>query len=159
MARTFLFLYVFTVPFAMLSDKSSDVAHCFMVFLLTYGFVGLEVVAIELDNPFGKDANDFDVRYVKGEWLLLLLFLLGSSFQSLCCEFTTDVGSHPIVRSCLVGVPSAMAMTAYEDIYLTILDMDGPEWTGKLRARMHDNDPSSSADVLTEQSRLLSTAV
>ena len=64
MARTFLFLYVFTVPFAMLSDKSSDLAHCFMVFVLTYGFVGLEVVAIELDNPFGNDANDFDVGYV-----------------------------------------------------------------------------------------------
>lgn len=31
-----------------------------MVFLMTYGFVGLELVAIELDNPFGNDANDFD---------------------------------------------------------------------------------------------------
>lgn len=62
MARTFMFLFVFTVPFAMLTDKSSHVAHCFMVFLLTYGFVGLEVVAIELDNPFGNDANDFKIR-------------------------------------------------------------------------------------------------
>jgi predicted membrane chloride channel (bestrophin family) len=35
-----------------------------MVFLLTYGFVGLEVVAIELDNPFGRDPNDFNIRYV-----------------------------------------------------------------------------------------------
>lgn len=50
MARTFLFLFVFTVPFVMVSDKSSDLAHCFVVFLLTYGFVGLEMVAIELDS-------------------------------------------------------------------------------------------------------------
>ena len=60
MARTFLFAYVFTIPFAFLSDKSPLVAHCFEVFLLTYGFVGLELVAIELDNPFGDDENDFD---------------------------------------------------------------------------------------------------
>ena len=58
--RTFLFLYVFTVPFVMLGDESSLFAHCFAVFLLTYGFVGLELVAIEMDNPFGDDDNDFD---------------------------------------------------------------------------------------------------
>lgn len=59
MARTFLFLYIFTVPFVLLSDESSVFAHCFTIFLLTYGFMGLEVVAIELDNPFGDDPNDF----------------------------------------------------------------------------------------------------
>lgn len=60
MSRTFMFLFVFTVPFVLLSDKSNAVAHCFAVFLLTYGFVGLETVAIELDDPFGDDENDFD---------------------------------------------------------------------------------------------------
>jgi putative membrane protein len=60
MARTFLFLYVFTVPFVMLGDESSFVAHYFTVFVLTYGFIGLELVAIELDSPFGEDANDFN---------------------------------------------------------------------------------------------------
>jgi predicted membrane chloride channel (bestrophin family) len=60
MARTFLFAYVFTIPFAFLSDDSPLWAHCFEVFLLTYGFVGLELVSIELDNPFGDDENDFD---------------------------------------------------------------------------------------------------
>lgn len=64
MARTFLFLYVFTVPFVMLSDDSSMLAHCFAIFVLTYGFVGLELVAIEMDNPFGDDPNDFNNAYV-----------------------------------------------------------------------------------------------
>jgi len=27
---------------------------------MTYGFMGLEIVAIELDDPFGDDENDFD---------------------------------------------------------------------------------------------------
>ena len=44
MARTFVFLYLFTVPFVLLGDKSSNVAHCVTVFLMTYGFMGLEVV-------------------------------------------------------------------------------------------------------------------
>jgi predicted membrane chloride channel (bestrophin family) len=65
MARTFLFLYVFTIPFVLLGDDSSDFVHCFIVFLLTYGFVGLETVAIELDDPFGDDLNDFDNGYVQ----------------------------------------------------------------------------------------------
>lgn len=50
MSRTLMFTYVFTVPFVMLSDKSSDFAHCFVVFLLTYGFMGLEMIAMELDS-------------------------------------------------------------------------------------------------------------
>lgn len=61
MARTFLFFYIFTVPFALLSDTgSSPLAHIGTVFILTYGFMGLEAVAIELDDPFGDDPNDFD---------------------------------------------------------------------------------------------------
>ena len=59
MARWFLFLYVFTVPFVLLNDDDGDFAHCFEVFLITYGFFGLEAVSMELDNPFGDDANDF----------------------------------------------------------------------------------------------------
>ena len=63
-----MFLYVFTVPFVLLGDQSSILAHCFIVFVLTYGFVGLETVAIELDDPFGDDANDFDNEYVTDLW-------------------------------------------------------------------------------------------
>ena len=57
MSRTFLFAYVFTIPFCLLDDNSSAFAHCCQVFFMTFGFVGLELVAIELDNPFGDDEN------------------------------------------------------------------------------------------------------
>lgn len=50
MSRTFLFLYLYTIPLVMLTDNSSLYAHCFTVFLLTYGFMGLEVIAMELDG-------------------------------------------------------------------------------------------------------------
>mmetsp|Transcript_6864 Transcript_6864/g.8896 ORF Transcript_6864/g.8896 Transcript_6864/m.8896 type:complete len:375 (-) Transcript_6864:91-1215(-) len=95
MARTFLFLYLLTVPFVMLTDTiSSNFARCLIVFLITFGFMGLELVAIQLDNPFGDDANDFDNM--------------------------------------------AMAMTAFEDTFLTIVDVDGTEWADRLRRKMWD---------------------
>jgi Bestrophin, RFP-TM, chloride channel len=39
MARTFLFLYVYTIPFVLLGDPSSVYAHYFYVFLITYGYM------------------------------------------------------------------------------------------------------------------------
>jgi predicted membrane chloride channel (bestrophin family) len=53
MTRTFLYCYVFTLPFALLSDVTSPLAHVGVIFLITYGYLGLETVAMELDDPFG----------------------------------------------------------------------------------------------------------
>lgn len=69
--------------------------------------------AIELDDPFGEDDNDFD--------------------------------------------NTAMALTAFEDTYLTINDVDGPEWVDKLRVKMHDKNDSEN--LATEQSWLLSATI
>jgi hypothetical protein len=61
MTRTFLYFYIFTVPFALLNDAHTDpYAYHVVVFFLTYGFIGLELIAIELDDPFGDDPNDFN---------------------------------------------------------------------------------------------------
>lgn len=111
MSRTLMFTYVFTVPFVMLSDKSSDFAHCFIVFLLTYGFMGLEMIAMELDNPFGDDANDLNL--------------------------------------------SALAAAAYDDVYLTILDVDGSKWRDKLRSRIVFSPVPNNANPSNEQTDLL----
>jgi len=61
MGRTFLFVWVFTLPFALVNDVVKLPALILIVFFITYGFVGLEYVSIELDDPFGDDPNDFDV--------------------------------------------------------------------------------------------------
>ena len=68
MTRTLVLIYVFTLPLIFLKEDPENllVEHCAIIFLLTYGFVGLELVSIELDDPFGKDANDFDcVAYAR----------------------------------------------------------------------------------------------
>jgi predicted membrane chloride channel (bestrophin family) len=62
MTRTLVLIYVFTLPLIFLKEDPGHLLfeHCAIIFLLTYGFVGLELVSIELDDPFGTDANDFD---------------------------------------------------------------------------------------------------
>lgn len=61
MTRTLVMVYVFSLPLVFLKEPVVLIwEHCVVVFLLTYGFVGLELVSIELDDPFGNDDNDFD---------------------------------------------------------------------------------------------------
>mmetsp|Transcript_21781 Transcript_21781/g.30705 ORF Transcript_21781/g.30705 Transcript_21781/m.30705 type:complete len:417 (+) Transcript_21781:208-1458(+) len=64
MARTFLLFYLFSVPFALLrsDDHPTYVAHILIVFVMTYGFIGMEYVSIALDDPFGDDDIDIDHR-------------------------------------------------------------------------------------------------
>ena len=85
MSRTFLFAYVFTIPFTFLSDSVlSLVYHMAAVFIITFGFVGLETCAIELDNPFGDDDNDLKcvilVFIYRGWACLLYCFAITMSF-------------------------------------------------------------------------------
>ena len=62
MARTLVMVYVFTLPLVFLGDGNSNFwEDCITTFLLTYGFLGLDTTSVELDDPFGDDANDFDV--------------------------------------------------------------------------------------------------
>jgi predicted membrane chloride channel (bestrophin family) len=62
MARTFLFFWIFSLPFALVAQYQSIPALLVIIFILTYGFVGLEYVSIEMDDPFGDDPCDFDVH-------------------------------------------------------------------------------------------------
>uniref|UniRef100_A0A7S3PDH3 Bestrophin homolog n=1 Tax=Amphora coffeiformis TaxID=265554 RepID=A0A7S3PDH3_9STRA len=82
MSRTFVFLYIFTVPFVLLQDKSSNVAHYATVFVMTYGFMGLEIVAIELDDPFGDDEN---VRTLRRRACGVSGVVIVSLMVFLCC--------------------------------------------------------------------------
>uniref|UniRef100_A0A7S1BR48 Bestrophin homolog n=1 Tax=Corethron hystrix TaxID=216773 RepID=A0A7S1BR48_9STRA len=61
MSRVFLFAWVLTLPFAVLHDLSKIGASVFVIFFMTFGFMGLEFVAMELDDPFGNDDNDLEI--------------------------------------------------------------------------------------------------
>jgi hypothetical protein len=60
MSRTFLFFYIYTLPSALLTASSTPEADLVVLFIVTYGFIGLELISIALDDPFGDDIIDFD---------------------------------------------------------------------------------------------------
>jgi predicted membrane chloride channel (bestrophin family) len=71
MARTFLFLYTFTIPFVLRGVVDEAFVAMIFVFFLTYGFVGLELVAMKLMYPFGDGVNDLNVTGMRDvRWTL-----------------------------------------------------------------------------------------
>jgi predicted membrane chloride channel (bestrophin family) len=62
MARIFLFLWIFTVPFSIchFDFRNGAIVPVTMIVLITFGFMGMECVSIELSDPFGEDPSDFD---------------------------------------------------------------------------------------------------
>jgi len=62
MTRIFLFVWMFTLPCALVNESSEPYSIGIIIFFITYGFFGLEFVSIELDDPFGEDPNDLEMR-------------------------------------------------------------------------------------------------
>jgi len=54
-------MWVFTLPFALLYQSDELFSIILIIFFGTYGFFGLEFVSIEMDDPFGSDANDIEM--------------------------------------------------------------------------------------------------
>uniref|UniRef100_A0A7S2LR46 Bestrophin homolog n=1 Tax=Leptocylindrus danicus TaxID=163516 RepID=A0A7S2LR46_9STRA len=61
MTRILLFVWMFTLPFALVNNAEDQYSTPILMFFITYGFFGLEFVAIELDDPFGTDPNDLEM--------------------------------------------------------------------------------------------------
>lgn len=61
MTRILLFVWMFTLPFALVNNAEDPYSTPVLMFFITYGFFGLEFVAIELDDPFGTDPNDLEM--------------------------------------------------------------------------------------------------
>jgi predicted membrane chloride channel (bestrophin family) len=63
MARTFLFLWTFSIPFVLRGVINEIYVGMIFVFFLTYGFIGLEIVSMKLMFPFGA-CGDVDCMFV-----------------------------------------------------------------------------------------------
>jgi len=60
LARIFVLVYVYTFPFALLNPQL-NLPYTEMIFLtslMTYGFIGIEYLYVELDDSFNEDPND-----------------------------------------------------------------------------------------------------
>ncbi|CAB9516660.1 expressed unknown protein [Seminavis robusta] len=60
LGRVFVLFYIFTMPAALLSPSLNlkYIQMVVLIFLMTYGFVGIELLFVELDDPFREDPND-----------------------------------------------------------------------------------------------------
>jgi predicted membrane chloride channel (bestrophin family) len=61
MEHTFLFFYVYTMSFALVKVFDTMLQNVLIVFIATYGFMGLDLVSCELDDPFGEEPSDLPV--------------------------------------------------------------------------------------------------
>lgn len=62
MGRAFLFIWTFSMPLVLRQGPFSDIwSAMIFLFFLTYGFIGLELVAMQLATPFGDGPNDIRV--------------------------------------------------------------------------------------------------
>ncbi|KAL7568530.1 hypothetical protein ACA910_002645 [Epithemia clementina (nom. ined.)] len=65
MNKVILFLWLYSLPLTLCHVKLNQIADSpfvsmILVFILTFGFMGLEFVSMELSDPFGEDPSDFD---------------------------------------------------------------------------------------------------
>lgn len=62
MGRSFLFIWTFSMPLVLREGPFSDIWSALVfLFFLTYGFIGLELVAMQLATPFGDGPNDIRI--------------------------------------------------------------------------------------------------
>jgi putative membrane protein len=59
--RRALVVYCFTLPFALL-DPQMKFAMVVEVFVISFIFFGIEEIGVEIEGPFGDDANDLDLK-------------------------------------------------------------------------------------------------
>jgi len=65
LARTFIFVWTLTIPFVLSGGRVGKWSAVAFVIILTYGFMGLEFVAMKMSNPFGSDwRNDLRVHNI-----------------------------------------------------------------------------------------------
>ena len=85
LGRIFVLAYVFTLPFALLDPgmnlRGGQVV--FIVLIMTYGFVGCELLFVEINDPFAEDPNDLplveETRAAVEDVVLSLFFADGEA--------------------------------------------------------------------------------
>jgi predicted membrane chloride channel (bestrophin family) len=61
MGRTFLLIWTYSIPFVLREVVDQAFVTYIFVFFLTYGFIGLELVSMQMLHPFGDGENDLNI--------------------------------------------------------------------------------------------------
>jgi len=88
-----LVMHWFLTPFVMSLGTESASVSCILTFITVFILWSLHSIAIELENPFGADANDLDVHDMQHDMnnrLLLLLDPISAALPSLSGQQVMD---------------------------------------------------------------------
>lgn len=118
MTRTFLFAYVFTLPFVLANAITQAPALIFITFFITYGFIGLELSNIEMDDAFGDDPNDFNVEAIASNAYKDILVLIH--------DIDGDEAAAKVRRSLSESIKEGVKKTVNQHTQFTRID----EWRG-----------------------------
>ena len=131
MARTFLFIWTFSIPLALRGVVDDFVVEIIFVFFLTYGFIGLELVATKLMYPFGDDVNDLNVTGMREATLSGLerdIILAGeevtptastSILNDRRLDFDDQLPRYPTVNTNMFELQAMNSMDPNADMYRT----------------------------------------
>jgi len=130
LGRMFVFAYVFTLPFALLSDdlhlKSIQVV--FLVVITTYGFIGCELLFVELNDPFAEDPNDLPL--VEEE---------RAAVDDVILSLYDADGQHSAVR-----LKNAFPHASLVDFYGEQVSKHGPKFKLKKKTSLPSDPPKAT---------------
>ena len=160
-----MFLWVFSLPFAIASDSSSSLAHMLCVFFMTYAFFGLE----EMSKQLGKLSFGKLMMIVKPCWIcetkiinpgiykfhtftskLLTPFLPFFAFKLVTITLEDPFGHDDNDFDNL-----GLARSVMEDVFAIIDIIDGTDWALKVRDKMRSGDEDRRYSIHTETTHLL----
>jgi putative membrane protein len=82
--KTFIMIYLFTLPFAVLNSLRYYTIPT--IALISYALIGVEIVSEEVEDPFGKEANDLPLIHLAN-------VIKNSVFDALEVEYELQISS------------------------------------------------------------------
>jgi len=83
MGRTLTYIFIFTLPMSLLDSRKDELIEALLlIFIVTYGYLGMIHANMELSDPLGNDDNDLETERYLGIIKHDIERLLGENSQS-----------------------------------------------------------------------------
>jgi len=108
-----LVMHWLLTPFVMTQGTQSPTVSCIFTFVTVFILWGLHSISIELENPFGADANDLDVHDMQHDMNNRLLLLL----DPVSASIPTLSGNHVQDHGVLLNMERNRTMPSFESMW------------------------------------------
>ncbi|CAE7241701.1 unnamed protein product [Symbiodinium sp. CCMP2456] len=108
-----LVIHWIVTPFVMVLGTQTPAVSCVITFITVFILWSLHSIAIELENPFGADANDLDVHDMQHDMNNRLLLLL----DPISAQLPRLSGQHVQDHECLLDMERERVMPAFDALW------------------------------------------